>query len=130
MTFTRRTAIALAFGVSLFSGLAYAGSAAKFDQTGFNAAVKSGKPVLVEVAADWCPTCKAQGPILEKLRAEGRFKDLKSFTVDFDSQKDALRALKVSQQSTIIVFKGGSEVGRSVGDTNPASLEALVAKAL
>ena len=33
----------------------------------FKAAQASGSPILVEIHADWCPTCKAQKPIIDKL---------------------------------------------------------------
>ncbi len=36
----------------------------------------------------------------------------------------------VQKQSTLIVFKGATEVGRSIGDTDKASIEALLAKGL
>jgi thiol-disulfide isomerase/thioredoxin len=101
-----------------------------FSQPAFDAAVKAGKSVLVDVSAPWCPTCKAQAPILSELTRQPRFKNLVVFNVDFDSQKDALRGLKAQQQSTLIVFKGGAEMGRSVGDTNKASIEALLARAI
>lgn len=130
MKMTRRAATALAIGVMFFSGAALAFAANKFEQKSFETALKSGKPVLVHVSAPWCPTCRAQAPILEKLRSDNRFNALQAFDVDFDSQKDALRTLKVNSQSTIIVFKGGVEAGRSAGDTNPASIEALLAKGL
>lgn len=101
-----------------------------FTQAAFDAVVKAGRPVLVEVHAPWCPTCKAQRPILSELTSQPRFKNLVVYEIDFDSQKDALRALRVQTQSTLIVFKGGSEVGRSVGDTNPSSIAALVARTI
>ncbi len=101
-----------------------------FKSADFDKAKASGKPVLVEVSAPWCPTCKAQKPILSELKAQPRFKDLASFEVDFDSQKDALRLLNVQQQSTLIVFKGGKEVARSTGETSKAAIEGLLAKAL
>ena len=49
--------------------------------------------------------------------------------IDFDTSKPLLRKLHVAQQSTLIVYKGKTEVGRSTGDTDPASIEALLAKA-
>lgn len=101
-----------------------------FSQAAFDAAMKAGKPVLIDVSAPWCPTCKAQAPILSELTKQPRFKNLVVFNVDFDSQKDALRGFKAQQQSTLIVFKGGTEMGRSVGDTNKASIEALLARAI
>ena len=33
-------------------------------------------------------------------------------------------------QSTLVTFKDGKETGRSVGETDPAALTALVAKAI
>jgi hypothetical protein len=41
-----------------------------------------------------------------------------------------LKRFGVQRQSTLIVFKGKQEAGRSVADTNPASIEALLAKSL
>ncbi len=101
-----------------------------FKSADFDKAKASGKPVLVEVTAPWCPTCKAQKPILSELKAQPRFKDMAVFEVDFDSQKDALRMLNVQKQSTLIVYKGGKEVARSTGETTKAAIEGLLAKAL
>ncbi len=94
------------------------------------AAQKAGKPILVEISAPWCPICKTQKPILAKLGADPRFKDLQVFDVDFDSQKPALKALNARMQSTLIAFKGEKEVGRSIGETQPEWIEGLVEKAL
>jgi thiol-disulfide isomerase/thioredoxin len=124
----RRTLFAALAGIAL-AAPALAGNMA-FKTGDFDKARMSGKPVLVEVTAPWCPTCKAQKPILSELKAQPRFKDLTVFEVDFDSQKDALRTLGVQKQSTLIVYKGGQEVGRSTGETSKAAIEGLLAKAL
>lgn len=129
----RRHAVAALFviiGAVSLGSLASAADKASFDQTAFQQAQAAGKPILIEVTAPWCPTCKAQAPILSQLRGEPRFKNLVSFNIDFDSQKDLLRRFGVRMQSTLIVFKGNKETGRSTGDTNPASIGALLAKAL
>jgi len=102
----------------------------KFDQGAFEAAQAAGRPILVEVRAPWCPICKAQAPILSRLKNDVRFKDLATFTIDFDSQKDLLRKFNVQKQSTLIVFKGAREAGRSTGDTDPKSIEALLDKSI
>ena len=101
-----------------------------FDATAFAAAKKEGKSILVDIFAAWCPTCRAQNPILVKLTREPKFNDLVVFKVDFDTQKDDVRALKAQSQSTLIVFKGETEKGRTVGDTNPLSIEELLDSAL
>lgn len=127
----RHTIAALAGSFVLVSPIAASAQDKKaYSAAAFEAAIKAGKPVLVDVSAPWCPTCKAQAPILSELTKQPRFKNLVVFNVDFDSQKDALRSLKAQQQSTLIVFKGGAEVGRSVGDTGKASIEALLSRAI
>ena len=122
-------ALALSAALSVGS-IAVAMEKKPFDQQAFDAAQAAGKPILVEVSAPWCPICKAQAPILAKLRNDARFKNLVSFNVDFDSQKDLLKKFNVQKQSTLIVFKGRQEAGRSTGDTNAASIEALLARSI
>jgi len=101
-----------------------------FDAAAFAQAQKDGKPILVDIFAVWCPTCRAQNPILTQLTREPKYKDLVVFKIDFDTQKDAVRALKATSQSTLIAYKGETETDRSVGDTNPASIAALLDSAL
>jgi len=114
---------------SLFSPVS-ARSPVPFTDEAFKAAQVSGSPILIEIHADWCPTCKAQQPILDKLTSEPKFKDLKIFRVDFDSMKPQVKAFGAQMQSTLIVFKGTTEQGRSVGDTKEDSIAALLDKSL
>ncbi len=99
-----------------------------FDRKAFAVAQQQGKSILVHVTAPWCPNCKAQKPILSGLLMRPEFQGIQTFEIDFDSQKDLLHAFDVRKQSTLIAFKGATEVGRSTGDTNAATLEAFVAK--
>jgi thiol-disulfide isomerase/thioredoxin len=101
-----------------------------FTQAEFAAAKKDGKSILVDIFAVWCPVCRAQNPILTQLTREPEFKDLVVLKIDFDTQKADVRELKATSQSTLIAFKGETEKARSVGDTNPASIAALVKSAL
>ena len=130
--FNRRFLIgAFALGATLALGpLASAMSPETYSTQAFAAAQAAGKPILLHITAPWCPTCKAQKPILSKLEGTAKFKDLMTFDIDFDTSKALLRTLHVAQQSTLIVYKGKQEVGRSTGDTDPASIEALLGKAL
>ena len=101
-----------------------------FDAKAFADAQKAGRPILVAIHASWCPTCKAQAPILSELRADPKFKDLAYFVIDFDSQKDLVNRFGARMQSTLIAFKGDKEEGRSVGDTKRDSIYALVGKSI
>lgn len=95
-----------------------------FTQAAFEMAQDKGDKILLHVHAPWCPTCRAQEPgvaMLEKQRPE-----VKVFRVDFDGQKDVLRQLRVSSQSTLIAFAGKMETGRAVGVTDGAAIAALV----
>jgi thioredoxin 1 len=67
---------------------------------------------------------------LSELTADSKFKDLAYFVIDFDSQKDLVERFGARMQSTLIAFKGNREEGRSVGDTDRASISALLNKAL
>ena len=109
-----------------FARTALAAETRTFDQTAFAEAQKAGKPIFIGVHASWCPTCKAQDPILGELMSAPKFKDLVYFVIDFDGQKDAVKAFGVRTQSTLIAYKGDRETGRSVGDTNRASIAALL----
>jgi len=58
------------------------------------------------------------------------FKDVTLFIADFDTEKALERSLGVTQQSTIVLFKGGKEAARSTGDTRQATLAALLRRAI
>ncbi len=125
----RSILIAAAAGVAAWAP-AFAAAPQTFDAQAFEAAQRAGRPILIAVNASWCPTCKAQRPILSELTAGPKFKDLAYFTIDFDSRKDVVERFGARMQSTLIVFKGDKETGRSVGDTHRESIAALLDKAL
>jgi thioredoxin 1 len=134
MIITRRfmngALIAGALAIAVPPAPCWANSAVPFSAEAFKAAQASGSPILVEIHADWCPTCKAQNPILDKITSAEKFKDLKIFRVDFDAQKPVVKEFGAQMQSTLIIFKGTAEQGRSVGDTREASILALLDKSL
>lgn len=117
------------FAFVLFTAPAFAG-ATPYTQAAFDQLQQQGKPILVAVHADWCPTCRAQAPIIGALLQQDKFRGITALRVDFDTQKDVVRSFRVFQQSTLIVFKGGKEVGRSLGDTTRAGIERLLERAL
>lgn len=112
------------------AGIANAIEVAPFQASAFETAKAEGKSVVVDVTASWCSTCRAQTKIIDTLAAKPEFKDVLVLTLDYDKQKDEMRSLGAQNRSTLIAFRGASETGRSVADTNPASVEQLFASTL
>jgi thioredoxin 1 len=122
-------ATAASLGLILFAALTFSAEV-PFNLAQFDAARASGKPIAVVFHADWCPTCRAQAPLLKDLSQKPEFSRLTLYIANYDQEKDLKKSLGVSQQSTLVVFKQGHEVGRSTGDTNEASLGALLRQAI
>jgi thiol-disulfide isomerase/thioredoxin len=116
------------FIVLLATGSAWAADPHPYDAAAFASAQAADKPILVEIHAPWCPICAAQAPTLDRLEHSAAFGDLAVFRVDFDTEKDVVRAFGAQKQSTLIVFHGKTEKGRSTGVTDPAAIEALLLK--
>ena len=118
-----------AIAVLLFVAGAWAGEV-PYKKAALDKALAEGQPAIVYFHADWCPTCKVQQPLVKELLKESRMKVVTLFLADYDKEKDLKKTLRVSSQSTFVVFKGGKEVARSTGQTNKEDLAATFAKAL
>lgn len=116
--------------LSLFATLAMAGEMSPYTQAKFDKLSAEGKPVIVAVKAEWCTTCKAQKPIVSELMNAKAYKNVSLLIIDFDAEKPLVQKFNVAMQSTLIAFKGGKEVDRSVGDTTHEGIEALIKKAI
>ena len=94
-----------------------------FEQTVLGSSV----PVLVDFYADWCGPCKWVAPLVDDIAQEhaGRLLVAK---VDTDRAQGVAAKYGIRSIPTLIVFKGGEEVGRSVG-VEPERLKDLVAQA-
>jgi thioredoxin 1 len=114
---------------SLAASLALAGEV-PFSQPQFDTARAAGQTVAVVFHADWCPTCRAQAPVLRELVNTPEMKSLTLYVADFDTEKALRNALHVNQQSTIVVFKGKQETARSTGETQKAALQTFLRGAI
>lgn len=85
-----------------------------------------GHPVLVEVYADWCSTCRRQSPILEEILGEDEFSHVVALKLDWDAQRSEARALGAPRQSTLFVFRDGKRIGMSVAETDEQRLRAFL----
>lgn len=76
--------------------------------------IKSGTPVLVDFFATWCGPCKAVAPILDEIGKELAGK-LKVVKVDIDAAGDTTASFGIQSVPTLVLVKGGKEVGRILG---------------
>lgn len=116
--------------LTLMSASAFAGDVLPYKSESFDKLIADGKIVLIEAHADWCPTCQRQAPAVDALAHSKPYEAVTVLVVDFDKQEDALKRFNISKQSTLVVFKGKQERGRSIGVTDKADIAALLDKAL
>lgn len=124
---SRRSIVLSALALAFSPLPAFARSS--FSNAAFKSAAASGNPVLIEFHADWCPTCRAQEKVVNKLVGQAGFSNVVVLRVLFDSEKDLLKRFGVRRQSTLIMFKDGKEVGRAVGVTSSSGIANLLKKA-
>jgi thioredoxin 1 len=116
-------------GILLFSSAVFA-AGQPITATELADIEKQGKSAVISTHADWCSTCKKQDKVLANFMKDPDYKNVVFYQVDYDNQKDLLKALNVRSQSTIIVYKNGKEVARATGDTNEAALSKLTRQAI
>jgi thiol-disulfide isomerase/thioredoxin len=100
-----------------------------FTQERFNELRESGAVVLVDIFADWCPTCAKQQKLIQQYREENPDNDFHILEVDFDDNKQAVRELRAPRQSTILLFKGNEQYWYSVAETRYEVFERELNKA-
>lgn len=101
-----------------------------YDKAQFDRDIAEGKPTIVYLHATWCPTCRVQKPIVDRLSEDPQLKQVTIFVADFDKETALKKVLKVNQQSTFVVFKAGHEVARSTGQTQEPAIRETFDKAL
>ncbi len=94
------------------------------DQTFDAEVLKSDVPVLLDFTATWCGPCKALAPIVDKI-ANGYSGRLKVAKLDIDDSPQVPANFGIRGVPTVILFKGGKEVGRSVGLAPESKLIAM-----
>lgn len=124
------TLTALTAGLLLITGAAQALTIKPFTSADLAAAQNAGAAVAVHFRADWCPTCKAQDQAFNTLKADPALDKVTLLLADYDQEKALKKQMKVRMQSTVVVFKGRTEVARDGGSTDPAKLKAVLSSAL
>lgn len=81
--------------------------------------------VLVDFFATWCPPCKMLSPILEDISNSRKYKIAK---INIDESPNIVSIFKIESVPTLIVFKDGKPVEKSVGYINRDEVISLMDK--
>jgi thioredoxin 1 len=99
------------------------------DATFESVVLQADKPVVVDFWAPWCGPCRRLAPLLEEVAAEIA-DEVKVVKLNTDENPQSPGKYGVMSIPTLIVFKQGAEVGRTVGLVPKAELKERILAAV
>ena len=102
----------------------------QLNETNWNEIVlDSNIPVLVDFWAEWCGPCRMVGPIVEQLAQSLKGK-VKVSKLNVDQNQEIAMKYNVQSIPSLILFKNGKEISRTVGLSPKEKYEKFVNNAL
>ena len=95
----------------------------------FQQLAREGKTVLVDFWAPWCSYCRRIGPAYEKL-AEEYADQLLLAKVNIDDEPRFADAEQIEVIPTLVMYRGGMELGSVVAPESKAAIEAFIHQSL
>ena len=86
-----------------------------YNKEAFDKALSEGKVVVISSWIKYCTSCASQIKVLNK--AKNEFENIEYFAFDV-TNKEIAKLFNVQYQTTLLIFKDGNEVYRSIGETN------------
>lgn len=108
----------------------YAFELREYSEFEFNKEIYAGKLVALIFKSENCITCDKQIVSIFKLPSILRYKDMKIFTIHFDSTNPIVQKFHVGKTGTFIIMNGTTEAFRSDVALKPDALKAAIDKSL
>jgi thioredoxin 1 len=89
----------------------------------------SSRPVLVDFWAEWCAPCRMLSPTIDQIAEEYDGK-VTVGKINIDEEPELAQRFGVMSIPTLILFKDGSVVSRSVGVVGKDKIAAMIDAAL
>ena len=94
----------------------------------FEKAKTSGKTIVINSYEVWCGTCSKQTKILNQ--AEKEFKDVIFLSYEQSKNENIAQLLGIQFWTTIVIYKGRSEIVRIVGQTKKEVIYSAIKKGI
>lgn len=91
----------------------------------FNKIINGSRPTLVDFFATWCGPCKMQSPIIDKVK-ESMGESANVIKIDIDNNQRLAALYHVRSVPTLILFKDGEPLWRTVGVQTQDVLETKI----